>query len=221
MGVLDRILKKTCCDKTGRMSHIDHEDSSDLIGELTDTGIVPVAAICRSTGYNKFWTLCASLFLHLLVVHTSILNLYGVGNRLEVKTGEINGGTVGEVAAMGKVHTHELIAGLQTGHENSHVCLGAAVRLDIGPFCAEKLLGALDSDILCLIYFLTSAIVTLGRVSFGIFIGQAGTHSSHDLVGYEVLTGDQLYAATLAKMFAVNDLEDFVVSFHRVVLILG
>ena len=42
VGIFHRVVKKSGCNKTGRMSHVNHEYRSDLIGQTAHAGIVPV-----------------------------------------------------------------------------------------------------------------------------------------------------------------------------------
>ena len=45
MSELDRVVEEACCDQPSWMSHIDEEDSPDLICDLTDTLVVPFARV--------------------------------------------------------------------------------------------------------------------------------------------------------------------------------
>ena len=78
-----------------------------------------------------------------------------------------------EVAAVAEVHTHELIARLKHCHEYGHIGLCARVRLHVYPFGIEQTHGAFFGYIFGLIYLLAAAVVALGRISLGIFVGHA------------------------------------------------
>lgn len=52
---------------------------------------------------------------------------------------------------------------------------------------AENLFQAVDGNLLTLVYYLTTTIVTLAGVSFSILVGEAGAHCLHNLVTYKVL----------------------------------
>ncbi len=196
------------------MSHVHHEDCADFIGDFADAGIVPFAAVCAGAGDDEFWTLGAGFFLHFFVVHPSGLCFDGIADRVEHKAGEVDGAAVAKMTAVAQVHTHELVAGLEHCHEDSHVGLCAAVGLNIGPFRSEEFLGAFDCEVLGLVHYLATAVVTLSGISLGVFVGKARAHGAHHLVAYEVLAGNQLYSATLTEMLAVDNLKDFVVSSH-------
>ena len=45
MSELDRVVEETCSDEPSGVSHIDEEDSPDLICDLTDTLVVPFARV--------------------------------------------------------------------------------------------------------------------------------------------------------------------------------
>ena len=45
MSELDRVVEEACSDQPSWMSHIDEEDSPNLICDLTDTLVVPFARV--------------------------------------------------------------------------------------------------------------------------------------------------------------------------------
>ncbi len=119
-----------------------------------------------------------------------------------------------EVTAMAEVHAHELVARLKTCHEYSHVCLRSTMRLHVCPFSIEKLFGAFYCEVFSLVNHLATSVITVCRISFCIFICQAGTHCAHNLIAYKVLAGYEFDSTTLTQMLAINDVKNFVVSFH-------
>ncbi len=50
---------------------------------------------------------------------------------------------MGEVSAMGKIHPHDLVAGLKQGKKYSEIGLGTAMGLHIGPSSTKKLFSPL------------------------------------------------------------------------------
>ncbi len=77
-----------------------------------------------------------------------------------------------QMTAMRQVHAQHLIAWLQQRKINRRVGLRTAMGLHIGMLRAKKLLSALSCQILHHVHILTTAIITLARVTLGIFIGQ-------------------------------------------------
>ena len=108
---------------------------------------------------------------------------------------------------MSKVQTHELVAGFQAGHEHSHVGLCTTVGLYVGILGAKELLDALLCQSLGLVYYLATAIVTVAGITLGILVCQAATHSLHNLITYEILTGNELNATLLTQVFTLDDAE--------------
>ena len=77
------------------------------------------------------------------------------------------------MTAMREVETEELVARLHHGHEYGHVGLRARVGLYVGILSSEKFLDAVDGKLFGFVDYLTSAIVTVAGIAFGIFVCQA------------------------------------------------
>ena len=86
--------------------------------------------------------------------------------------------------------------------------------LHVGIFSTEELLDAVDGKILGLVNALASAIVAVAGITFGILVGEAASHSLHYLLADEVFTSDKLDAVELTLMFFLNNVEQYLVSFH-------
>ena len=105
---------------------------------------------------------------------------------------------MGQVTALGQVHTHNGIARLEHREINDLVRLGTGMGLDVGVIRAEQLAGALAGDILHYVYRVAAAVVALAGIALGILVGQHGTHRRHDRGRNDVLAGDQLEVLLLA-----------------------
>ena len=68
------------------------------------------------------------------------------------------------MTAVCKVQSHEFVARIEHGEEYGCIGLCTGVRLYVGPFCAEDLFQAVDGNLLTLVYYLTTTIVTLAGV---------------------------------------------------------
>ena len=77
---------------------------------------------------------------------------------------------VGEVASVREIHPQDDVARLQRGHVHGHVCLRAGMRLNIGVLRAEKLLGAVNGELLDLVCEFTPAVVASARLALGVFV---------------------------------------------------
>ena len=73
---------------------------------------------------------------------------------------------------MVEVQTHEGVARIEAGEEDSCVGLCTGVRLHIGILSAEQLADAVDGQLLDLVDDLTAAIVAMARIALGILVGK-------------------------------------------------
>ena len=119
-----------------------------------------------------------------------------------------------EVTAVVKIHSHEGVARFQHSQQNGCVGLGTRVRLNVGIFCSEEFFHTFNSKCFHLVNHLAASVIAFSRVSFSILVGEIGAHGFHYLVTNKVLTGNQFHSFQLALMLFLNQLEDFVVSFH-------
>ena len=110
--------------------------------------------------------------LHIVHVDTFTLSVDPIGNEIKKLPGKIDRTAMGQMPTMGKIHTEHLVAWFKRGEIDCHICLAAGMRLDIGVFGAKEFLGPVDGEILHRIGILTTTIITLGRIAFGIFVGE-------------------------------------------------
>jgi hypothetical protein len=72
------------------------------------------------------------------------------------------------------------------------------MRLHVGKLRAEELLRAVNGKLLDDIHILATAVVTLPRIAFGLFIGEHATRCLHYRRARVVFAGDHLEAVFLA-----------------------
>ena len=97
-----------------------------------------------------------------LHIETLGCGINAVLNNVEPFAAHVDGRPMGEVTAMGKIKTHDRVAGLQQRQKHCEVGLRTTVRLDIGPCSIEQLLGAFNRQGFDGINVLTTAVITLG-----------------------------------------------------------
>ena len=114
---------------------------------------------------------------------------------------------MGQVTAFGQAHAHDGVTGLEEGEEHGLVGRGTAVRLHVGGVGTEQGLDALDGQALGHVHVLATAVVTLARVAFGVFIGQLRTLRGHDGGRGIVLAGDQFDVVFLAAVLGLQGSE--------------
>ena len=78
---------------------------------------------------------------------------------------------MGQVTTLGQVHAQHRVSGLKQGKIHRQVRLGARVRLHVGMLRSKELAGPVPGDVLHNVHALTSAVIPLGRIALGIFIG--------------------------------------------------
>ena len=85
----------------------------------------------------------------------------------------------------------------------------AAVRLHVGRFHAEKLLDAIDGQLLDDIDVFAAAVVAAAGVALGVFVGELRACGLQDGGRGVVFAGDQLDVVFLALVFDLNDSPNF------------
>ena len=173
MGVLDGVVKQTGGYEAGGVRHIHHEDGADFIGETAHAGVVPLAAVGTGAADDEARTLATRDLLHVVVVDTAGFGVDIIFEGVEDEAREVDGAAVAEVSAVAEVHAHKLVAGLQTGHKDGHVGLGARVGLHVGVFGAEKLFDTGAGKLLHLVDYLTAAVVAVAGIALGVLVGEA------------------------------------------------
>ena len=174
------------------------------MGDVSQTLEVDDAGVSRRAGHDELGHDFLCLGLQLVVVNGMGVVLHAVGDEVVVQTREIDGRAVGEVAAVSQAHAHDGVTRLQKCHVNGGVGLRARVGLDVGVLGAEQLAGALNGDVLHHVHHVAAAVVALGGVALGVFIGQYRANGHHDGLGDHVLGGDQLQTVSLAGQLGIN-----------------
>ena len=89
--------------------------------------------------------------------------------------------------------------------------------LHIGESGVEQLAGTVDGDLLALVDDLAAAIVTLARITLGVFVGHDRTHGLQNLFTDKVFRSDELDSVHLTLFLLANQIKDFFVSFHLLI----
>ena len=209
VGVRDRARVKASGDEAGDVRNVDHEVGTDLVGDLCEAREVDDARVGGCAGDNHLRLAFLSLLLERVVVDALRLLVDTVRHDLEVLAAHVDRAAVRQVTAVREVHAHDRVARRQECEEDGHVGLCAGMRLDVGVFRAEELLGAVDGELLDDIDVLAAAVVALARVAFGILIRQHAALRFHHGLGDDVLRGDELEFRALAIELEVEFFRDF------------
>ena len=221
MGVAYGILQQTRRYQTRRVSHIYHEDGTNLVGHLAYALVVPLPAVGARTRDDELGPLSTRHLLQLVIVHAPVRLFDVIFQRFEHQTGEVDGAPVAQVTAVAEVEPEKLVARLQAGHEDGHVGLGTRVRLHVGPAGSVHLLETLDGKTLALVNHLAAAVVALARIAFGIFVGENRAHGFQHLVTHKIFTGNQFDAFRLTIPLAADDVKNLRVACHCSILFKG
>ena len=187
MGILHRVSEETGSDESGRVSHIDHQDSAYAICDLTHTLVVPLTRVGRGTTDDQLRVGLLSLTLHIVVVDTTVLLTYTVGNGVVEDTGGIDERAVGQVTTVIEVEAHEGVTGVEASLKDRHIGLSTGVRLYVGILSIVELLDTIDSQLLTLVDDLAATIVALAGIALSVLVGHDATHSAEHLFANEVL----------------------------------
>src|SRR6516225_3666353 len=95
------------------------------------------------------------------------------------------------MATGGERQPHDRITGFEQRDEDSLVGLGARMRLHIGEWATEELLGPLDRKYFGDIDERASAIISATGIALGVFIGHHRALSFQHRPRDDVLTGDK------------------------------
>ena len=142
--------------------------------------------------------------LEFLVVDPLIVFANAVRDDVVQLAGEVERVAVREVSAVRQVHPQHRVARLHAGEVHRHVGLRARVRLHVGVFGAEQLLGSRDCERLGDVNELAAAVVAATRVAFGVLVRHHRSGGFENRPAHEVLRGDELEPVGLTMGFVLD-----------------
>ena len=197
------------------MCHINQEQCANLVGNLAHTLVVPLTAICRRATDDQLGFVLHCQSLHCVVIDTTRSLIELITDSLEIHTRHIHRRAVRKVSAVRQIESHKGIARFQNSGKYCHICLRARVWLNVGVLSAVQFAQTVNSQLLDLIHYLTSTVVTSCGIAFCILVSKYRTHSFHHLIAYEVLRCDQLDTVHLTRAFLGNQIKNLRVFFHK------
>ena len=165
----------TCCHQPGNMGHIHHKEGINLISYCAKCLKINKTGIGTGTSHNHSGPVFMSDTLHFLHVDHACFLINSIRYEIEKLSREVDWTTMGEVSTMGEIHAQHLVAGVQCGKINSHICLAAGMGLNISIFRLKQFPGSVDCQIFYNIGIITTAIIALTGIPFGILIGEDRT----------------------------------------------
>ena len=89
------------------------------------------------------------------------------------------------------------------------------MRLYVCVFCTIYFAEAIDSYLLDLVYYFTSAIIAFSRISLSVFVCADGSHSLHDLVADIVFRSYEFKSLRLSFLFLFDKIKNLKILFHK------
>src|SRR5262249_22029184 len=131
-------------DESGDVGHVHEKDGSIVARGFRDAWEIDDARIGAGSRNDHFRFMLGGEAGDRVVVNLFRVPPDAVGDELVHAAGEIERMAVRQMAAMGKIHSEDGVAGLERGHVNGNVGLRAGVRLYVGVLSAENGLGAIN-----------------------------------------------------------------------------
>jgi hypothetical protein len=200
-------------DEPGDVGDVGHQKGAAFVsdgaefGEVDDARISGVAAE-QHLGFAFKADFSNGVVVDVLKVGARVVIDEWIVNRVEPFATHVHFSAVREMAAIGEHQTGERVAGIQHREEDRAVGLRPTVRLDIGEFAAEELLGAFDGQGFDLVVEAAPLVVARVGVPFSVFVGQNGAGGLENGGRDVVLAGNQLERRLLAALFLLDQFEN-------------
>ena len=201
IGKRHRIRINTGSNQAGDVSHINHQVSTDFIGDGTEAREVEHLRVSRETGDDHFRFVLNGKTFDFVVINQTGFRIQTVLHSVVGFAREVRRRTVGQVTAMRQTHAKHGVARLQQRQKHSAIGLRTGVRLDVGVVGTKHLTGTINRQLLNHINVLAAAVIALAGVPFGILVGQHRALSFNDRRGSVVLRGNQLDMGFLTLLF--------------------
>ena len=137
--IFQGIIEQSGGNKSGRMRHINHQQSPHVVGNLTHSLIVPFTTVGRASADNKFGFMLQSQPFHLFVIHSPGFFIEVVAYGFVKNARCVDQTTVRKVSAVSKIQAHKGVTGIETYEQNSFIGLRTRVGLNVGKLCPEEL----------------------------------------------------------------------------------
>ena len=211
VGVRHRAGVRAAGDQTGDVGGVEHEEGTDLVGDLPERRRVDDPGVGGGPGHDDLGPVLLGQVPHLVEVDPLVRRGDAVGDELVEDAAGVDGRAVGEVAALVEPQPQDRVAGLEHGQVDGHVGVGAGVGLDVGVLGAEERPGPVAGQLLGLVDHLVAAVVPLARVALAVLVGEDRPGGPQHRRRGEVLRGDELDRGVLPLDLGVDDGEQLLV----------
>ena len=141
VGIGNRVHVKSRRHKACDVSHVHHEHCPSFVRYFAEFCKVYRPGIRGRTRNYELGPVFQRLAPYHAVVDSFADRIKAVRYKLILPAGEIHRAAMGKMTTMGKIHAQYPVTLLQQSKVHCHVCAGAAVGLNVGVICAEKLAG--------------------------------------------------------------------------------
>ncbi len=180
------------------MGHVDHQLRPALASNFGEPRVRDLPRIGTGAGHDQLRPVLPRQGREPIEVDPLRVGPHAVTDEMVQLARNVQLHAVGQMSAVGQIEAQHCIARLQRRHVDCRVGLRAGMRLDVGMFGPEDLLGASASQFLGDVDELATAVVAMTGIALGVFIGKHAAHGLHDGGAGEVFRGDQFQAAPLA-----------------------
>ena len=191
------------------MGHIDHEVSTDTVGNGAKAREINQPGICAVPRDDYLRRVLLRQPSYLIVIDGLRFPVNAIGNEVIQPARKVDLGPVSQMAAVVKLHAHHGVARLQQRKIHCHIGLGSAVGLHVGVLRSEQLFCAFNSQAFDNVGVLAAAVVTAAWVALRVLVAddtRAGRQ--HGLAGV-VFRGDEYYGFPLSAVFSVESCCNF------------
>mmetsp|Transcript_27738 Transcript_27738/g.80063 ORF Transcript_27738/g.80063 Transcript_27738/m.80063 type:complete len:283 (+) Transcript_27738:507-1355(+) len=214
--------KGTVGDTTGNqprnVRHVDHQNRTHRIGNLSHPGIIPLPGVGRGTGNEELGQEHLGSLLQIIVIDQPRVGRHNVRHTLEVHRrgrnlalGRLE--SVRQMSSAGQVEAHDPVMRRQEGGVHGEVGGGAGVRLDVdAPFAGAEPIqgqGPVHAQRFDLVDVLVAAVVAPSHLALGVLVGEAGSQDGPDGRTGEIFRGDELEAVALPAVFGIDHGREF------------
>ena len=202
--------------QAGNMGHVDHEIGIHRPGNMGQPLKIDDPGIGAGSGHNHLWPLGPGQFIQRIVVDGAGFPFHPVMEKLEEPTGKAHRAAMGQVSAMGQIHSQKGVPRVEQGEVDRHVGLGPRMGLDIDIGSAKQLLGPLHGQIFRHVHMFATTVIPLGRIPFGIFVGQNAALDRHNGPAGDIFRCDQFQGVGLPIQFLPQHSGNFRVDAFKV-----
>ena len=182
----------------GEVGHVDNQVRAHLVRDGAHAREVELARVGAAAAHNHLRLLALGGRFQFVVIHGLGVAAHLVADHAVELAGEVELVAVGQVAAVRQVQAQDGVAGIHQRHVGRGVGLRAGVRLHVGVFRPEDLLGAVARQVLHHVGELASAVVALARIALGVLVGEDGGGRLQHRAADKVLRGNHLQPLVLA-----------------------